>query len=186
MSKLDRCVLTTKDFSILETMKQRCLGRGDPLAEIIRRKLSGAVVMFLDDIPADVVTLNSRVTYSVDGGAPDTRIVALGEMRGSVGTLLAITNPRGLALLGLAEGESFTFCGSTGLGQTVTVEAVVYQPEAAKRNAGRMMGGGVPRDAGDFPGLRLVHSADDVSGPAPAASRRPRGSGNDDPGPSAA
>jgi regulator of nucleoside diphosphate kinase len=185
MSRSERCIFTTKDFSIIESMKQRCLGQSDPLAEIIRRKLSCAVVMFLDDIPTNVVTLNSRVTYSVDGGSPDTRIVALGEMRGSVGTLLPITNPRGLALLGLAEGESFTFCGSTGSAQTVTVEAVVYQPEAAKRNA-PLMAGGSPLDAGGFPGLRLVHSADDISGTAPAATIWPRVPDNDDPGPTAA
>jgi regulator of nucleoside diphosphate kinase len=178
MSNSDRCVLTTKDFSILEAMREQYLAQGDPLAEIIRRKLAGATVTFLDDVPANVVTLNSRVTYRIDGGVPDTRIIAHGEMRGSIGMLLTISNPRALALLGLAEGENFTFGGRSVPEQTATVEAVIYQPEAAKRNA---------RPAADvpppLPGLRLVHSADRV---APAPAWRSSGRGNDDPGPSAA
>jgi len=178
MSNTERCVLTTKDFSILEAMKERCLGRDDPLTEIIRRKLDGASVTSPDDIPADVVTLNSRVTYRVNGGAADTRIVAHGDMRGSVGTLLTLSNARGLALLGLAAGESFTFGGRSVPKQTVTVEAVIYQPEAAKRHALRMAD-----TPPALPGLRLVHSADRV---VPPPTWRPRGPGNDDPGPSAA
>jgi regulator of nucleoside diphosphate kinase len=182
MSNSDRCVLTAKDFSILDAMKERCLVEGNPLAEIIRRKLAGACVTFADDVPADIVTLNSRVTYRVDGGAPDTRIIAHGDMRGSVGMLLTISNPRGLALLGLAEGESFTFGGQSVPEQTVTVEAVIYQPEAAKRDARRMA---ESPQARTFTGLRLVHSVDRLA-TEPAKPWRPQGPGSDDPGPSAA
>lgn len=70
----EACILTTKDFTILEVMRDRCLGRDDPLAPILKRKLESATVMFREDVPAEVATLTSRVTYSVDGRDPDTRV----------------------------------------------------------------------------------------------------------------
>src|SRR5690554_8165532 len=66
MSGTENCLLTTKDFTIIEVMLERRLGRADPLAPLLRRKLSGAVVMFREDIPPTVVTLNSRVTFRVN------------------------------------------------------------------------------------------------------------------------
>ena len=57
---MDRCILTTKDFTILEVMLDRCLGRDDPLVPILRRKLDAATVVMRDDVPASVATLSSR------------------------------------------------------------------------------------------------------------------------------
>ena len=102
------CTLTTKDYTILEVMYERCLGRDDPLRPILEAKLSGACVMFREDIPPTVVTLSSRVAYRIDGGSAETRIITHGEVNGPVGGVLSITLPRDLALLGLAEGQSFT------------------------------------------------------------------------------
>ncbi|MGO4642607.1 hypothetical protein AB4Z43_29735 [Mesorhizobium sp. 2RAF45] len=52
--------LTTKDYTILEVMLDRRLGRDDPLVPILQRKLSAAIVTFREDIPANVVTLRGR------------------------------------------------------------------------------------------------------------------------------
>ena len=35
----ETCFLTTKDLTILEGMRDRCLGRDDPLAPILKRKI---------------------------------------------------------------------------------------------------------------------------------------------------
>ncbi len=177
------CLLTTKDYTILEVMLERCLGLDDPVRPILQEKLKSAVVVFADDIPTTVVTLNSRVAYRVNGGAAETRIVAHDDIRGLVGRVISITIPRGLALLGLAEGQSFCFRddGRNGGGETVTVQEVAYQPEAARREAEMMNRTAVP----PFRGLRLVHSSDD----APGAERKTATRyifTPDDPGPSAA
>ncbi|MER9444163.1 hypothetical protein NKI79_22825 [Mesorhizobium sp. M0340] len=111
MSTIDSCQLTTKDYTILEVMQERRPARGDAFSTILQRKISSAVVMFREDIPATVVTLSTRVAYRVNDGPAETRIVAHDEMRGLVGMLLPITNPRGLALLGLAEGQRETEAG---------------------------------------------------------------------------
>jgi regulator of nucleoside diphosphate kinase len=173
------CLLTTKDYTILEVMLERCLGVDDPMRPILQEKLKGAVVVFADDIPPVVVTLNSRVAYRVNDGAAETRIVAHDEIRGLVGRVISITVLRGLALLGLAEGQSFHIRGHDGAGETVTVQEVAYQPEAARREAERM------NRTAPFPGLRLVHSSDDARAAARKAATR-HVSIPDDPGPSAA
>ena len=40
----DSCILTTKDFTILEVMLDRCLGTGDPMRALISRKIESATV----------------------------------------------------------------------------------------------------------------------------------------------
>ncbi|WP_208603617.1 hypothetical protein [Mesorhizobium loti] len=96
MPIIDSCQLTTKDYTILEVMQERRPARGDTLSAILQRKISSAVVVFSEDILASVVTLSTRVAYRVNDGQAETRIVAHDEMRGLVGMLLPITNPRGL------------------------------------------------------------------------------------------
>ena len=134
MSDTETCQLTTNDYTILEVMREfHHPDRSEIVSEILHRKVSRALVMFRDDIPPTVVTLSSRVSFRVDDGPAETRIIAHDEMRGLVGMLLPITNPRGLALLGLAEGQSMTIPKADGSVETLTVQEVIYQPEAARR-----------------------------------------------------
>ena len=183
MSDTETCQLTTKDYTILEVMRERYQGRDAIMSAILQRKVSRAQVMFRDDIPPTVVTLSSRVAYRVNDGPSETRIVAHDEMRGLVGMLLPITNPRGLALLGLAEGQSITIPNPDGTLDTLTVEEVVYQPEAARRDRLKLAHGTEPRRGGSV--LRVVHSSD---GPPEKSAKKVTAVENDfdDPGPSAA
>jgi hypothetical protein len=185
MSKDQACRLTTKDYTILEVMLERCHGRDDPMTPMLRRKLAEAVVMFREDIPADVVTLSSRVTYRVNGAPSETRIVSHDEMRGLVGSVLPITNPRGLALLGLAEGQSATIERPDGTTETIAVEAVAYQPEAARREA-MQLAGSPARPVQNRPVLRIVHDSGDIPVRPAKTMISIGGGGFDDPGPSAA
>lgn len=176
MSAKPPCLLTSKDFSILDVMLERCLGLDDPLRPILQRKLADATVVFHDDIPADVVTLNSRVRYRIDDKPSETRIVSHGEMRGLVGSFLPVTHPRGVALLGLAVGQSFALERREQGVECVHLLDVIYQPEASRREKA-MLSGTASR-------LRLVHSSEPPSPPRDQpATAVP---GYDDPGPSAA
>lgn len=153
----DICVLTTKDFTILEVMRDRCLGRDDPMARLIARKLDTATVVFRDDVPADVATLSSRVSFTVNSKGPDTRVLSHDRMPGAVGLFLPITSARGLALLGLREGQSFRLAGHDGSEEEVILDAVHYQPEAARREK-ELLSQTAPRTAGR-PALRLIQGA---------------------------
>jgi regulator of nucleoside diphosphate kinase len=180
MSK-ETCILTTKDFTIIEVMRDRCLGKDDPLAPILKRKLESAIVMFRDDVPDDVATMSSRVTFSVNGRDPDTRIISHDRMTSPVGMFLPVTTLRGLALLGLAEGEHFIFTNSDGTEERILLEKVHYQPEAARRGREALERHSIGQAHGK-PSLRLIRGA--FYDRAPLVPVSP--DGFDDPGPSAA
>jgi regulator of nucleoside diphosphate kinase len=184
MSKTDNCQLTTKDYTILEVMHDCYLGDDKSMSEILQRKVSSALVMFRDDIPPTVVTLSSRVVYRVNDGPAETRIVAHDEMRGLIGMLLPITNPRGLALLGLAEGQSITIPKADGGLETLMVQEVVYQPETARRERIKLAHGADPGSGG--PVLRIVHRSAEPLDKSVAKVGTSVETGFDDPGPSAA
>ena len=171
------CILTARDFAILEAMRARCLGYEDPMARLLDRKISAARIVFGDDVPADVATLDSRVLYRVGAGEPDTRVITSDATRSPVGLFLSVAAPRGLALIGLSEGEAFELTGPAG-SEIVRLDRVLYQPEAARREKLALAAGASPEARRR--GLRLIDGA---------YADRPRPAGNggfDDPGPSAA
>lgn len=130
---IDSCMLTTKDFTILEVMLDRCLGRDDPMAPLLRRKIESAMVVFRDDVPGHVATMSSRVVFSVDGRDSDTRVISHDRMTSPIGLFLPVTTFRGLALIGLSEGQEFRLPGQDGVEEIVRLEKVLYQPETARR-----------------------------------------------------
>jgi regulator of nucleoside diphosphate kinase len=177
----DTCILTTKDFTIIEIMRDRCLGQDDPLAPILKRKIESAIVMFRDDVPDYVATMSSRVTFSVNGRDPDTRIISHDRMASPIGMFLPATTLRGLALLGLAEGEHFVLTNGDGIEERILLEKVHYQPEAARREKEALARHSIGQVHGRPP-LRLIRGAFYDQQPVAAVSS----DGFDGPGPSAA
>lgn len=174
------CTLTTKDFTILETMRDRCLGRDDPFVSILKRKIESAMVVFRDDLPGNFASLNSRVTFSVDGRDPDTRVISRDRTASPVGMSLPITTLRGLALLGLSEGQEIVVTNIEGVEERILLEKVHYQPEAARRAEDAMRRVSPPPQR--KPMLRVIYGTfHDQPRPVPASPTGP-----DDPGPSAA
>ena len=129
----ETCILTNIDFTVLEFMRGRCRGTDDPLASIIKRKIESAIVVFHSDVPCDVATLNSRVTFSVNGGDRDTRVLSSNGMESPVGMSLPITTQRGLALLGLTIGHGFTIMNMNGVEERIRLEKILYQPSTSRR-----------------------------------------------------
>lgn len=180
---MTECQLTTKDFAIVKTMLDRLAWLGGPLVDLLRRKLASAQVVFSNEADADVVTLITRVVFSVDGGAPHTRVVTHGPMEGMVGLTIPITVPRGLALLGLRKGQSISVDCGRGLTETIRVDDILYQPRISRPEA-ELPQSDVPVPARRFPVLVFSSDARRTLG-APKKIRQTSG-GGDDPGPSAA
>lgn len=128
----DACILTTKDFTILEVMLDRCSDRNGTMGTLLRRKIDEATVVFSEDIASTVATLGSRVAFRMDDGQPDSRILSHDRMASSVGLFLPITSPVGLALLGLSEGQEFVLRTAEGQ-RRILLETLLYQPETARR-----------------------------------------------------
>lgn len=167
-------LLTSKDFALLENLMQQW---GEPFAgaaEIIRRKLSNATLVFPADAPPDVVTLNSRVRFRVGSGHSEERVLVAGPSEEVYGMTLLLASPRGLALIGASAGQTVEAIRRDGEVEQIFIEAVLYQPEQAR-----------PR-----PALQVVNGGVSDSTLRPAAVKKPAPpryfGGDDDPGPSAA
>lgn len=174
-----RCHLTMKDYTILEVMLARDKGHSEAITDLLRRKLATAKVVFQDEISPRVATINSRIDYRIDGGQVESRVLSHGEVEPAPGITLPVSTLRGLALLGQAEGEPITVHRSDGETEVLTIERVAYQPESARKQTAHL-GRCAPGEQSAF---RLTHLTDRL--PHRDASAH-RGSGGDDPGPSAA
>ena len=133
MSKPSRCRLTTKDLSILEAILERDPHYKEAFLRLLRQKLSTATVVFQEDIGSDVATINSRVEFTVDGGAPENRILIHREENAVTGLTLPITTIRSLALLGLSADEAIMVERLDGGIEEVRLTKVCHQPEASRK-----------------------------------------------------
>ncbi len=172
------CQLTAKDFSVLEGMMDRLEAQAladAAIARLLRRKLATARICFRDDVDPRVATINSRIQLRVGEGSAETRVLTHGGESALPGTALPISSLRGLAVLGLMEGDTISVEGTDGKSEVLHVVRVVHQPEAARLTN--------PRG-----GLRLVSGTLTESGRADEISARATSEGpeGDDPGPSAA
>ncbi|MER2535977.1 MAG: nucleoside-diphosphate kinase [Rhizobiaceae bacterium] len=176
----DACILTTKDFTILEVMLDRSSDPAEAMTLLLRRKLDAATVVFREDVPPQVATLSSRVSFAVDGGEADSRILSHDRMTSPVGLYLPITTLRGLALLGLAEGQAIRVANRDGVAERIRLDQVLYQPESARRaqeavelratpQARRTMLRVIPGTLAQQPALARAHAIDDGDDPGPSA-----------------
>lgn len=150
----DNFILTTKDFTILEALCDNPHGHYDQLVPLIRHKIAKAIVVFRDDLPDEIASINSRVRFRANGGESDTRVLATGQATGPVGMFLPITTLRGLAPLGLREGQEMSYLNTNSVSEKMLLEKVEYQPEASRRE--RQAFGREESTAGPRPFLRLV------------------------------
>lgn len=175
--------LTTKDHGILQAMLERYKGPHSHFAQLLERKIRASAIYFSDDIPPGVVTLNTRLTYRVNGVLAGPHIIVDRKDDTLPDDALSLYTIRGLALLGLAERTKV----SVPLGQNVVeelrIEDVLSQPEAEFRN--RQSARGMVQ--GDSAG-RTGNVISFPRGPAPALMAFSGSSSpdDDDPGPRAA
>jgi regulator of nucleoside diphosphate kinase len=103
--------------------------------EALRRKVNTARVVRSDDIPANVVTLHSRVRVVDLDDAGDATYTVVMDGQAST-TTIPVTSPIGVALLGRREGDEIGYRLDSDL-RRLRIEDVLYQPEAAARPSGR-------------------------------------------------
>jgi regulator of nucleoside diphosphate kinase len=188
------CVTTGDRARLLALLS----AEGDSANRIVRRalirKLWLATICAPDALPADVVTMHSRVIYRRHIGEPsEERRLCFSDENVPASSALPILTPLGTAMLGLRAGSSASYEIAGGIRLSLVVERVAYQPEAAQRYAGvpvcdwpssRRSGGtvdaraaGVPFGTGDGEVLSLT---------ARVRTRPIAVDPDDDPGPQAA
>lgn len=165
MSTENPIQLSPQAIFTLEALLSSYSGHAHLLTSAIRRKLACAEIRFPDDLDADVVTLGSRVLFTIDDSLPhDRRLVREDQYVPGQGHQ-TIASLRGIAMLGLRSGMRAEIdCGNRI--ETIDILDVPFQPESMGNQSRQH--------------LRLV--SDRAVSPAPSIWRR----SGDDPGPSAA
>lgn len=127
-------VLTRPDYQRLSAFAGSARSGFLEVSEALSLELERARIVESTKIPANVVTMNARVTVR-DEQSGKTRTFTLvypKEEDSRVGNLSVLT-PAGVALLGLSAGDTATWTTRDGQTKRLTVCEVLYQPEADGR-----------------------------------------------------
>ena len=95
------------------------------------QELDRAKVVPSQEIPATVVTMNSRVALvDLDSMEEETYTLVFPEAADGTGDKISILAPIGTAMLGYSVGDTFEWEVPAGM-RRLRVERILYQPEAA-------------------------------------------------------
>lgn len=123
-------IVTRLDLRRLEQLIDG-LGAGHPAAESLEAELTRARVVEEAQVPAGVVTMNSRVRCREEGSGKEYTLRLVYPHDAGKDDTVSILAPVGCALLGLSVGQHIDWPGPAGKPLTLTLLAVDYQPEAA-------------------------------------------------------
>lgn len=124
--------LTARSASVLTAMLDHAAAAQPAFTALLRRKLGRSSICFGSDIPQDVVTLNSHVLYTVDGELAGPHLIVSSEGDDFPDYALSIHEIRGLALLGLREGQSITVEEDDDAPTMLSVVKVGFQSESTE------------------------------------------------------
>lgn len=122
--------ITEADMSRLQPLIERMKGGRDDLKHL-QQELERAKVVLPREVPADVVTMNSKVRVrDMHTGEEDTYTLVFPEQADIEAGKISVVAPIGTAMLGQRVGDEFQWQVPGGTVK-LRVEAVPYQPEAA-------------------------------------------------------
>ena len=106
------------------------VGRDAAAAQQLETEIDRAVVVPSDTVPADVVTMNSRVVFEDETGRRrEVELVYPWEAEPRRGRI-SILAPVGVALLGLSVGQAIEWPMPNGRTASLRIVSLLYQPEA--------------------------------------------------------
>lgn len=125
-------IISELDYSRIENLLQATSGIPANVKMALLTELERAELVAPEQIPANVVTMNSQVKFSVisTGVTFTLKLVYPKDMDDS-GNTISILAPVGSAMLGLKEGEEINWPDGQGGMLQVRIEAIEYQPERA-------------------------------------------------------
>lgn len=130
MNSAPAITITRLDLQRLERLLDSLEDFG-PGAEALEKELARAQVVGHDEIPAGVVTMNSRVHCREESSGKDYHLTLVYPQDAGGDGTVSILAPVGSALLGLSVGQHIDWPVPGGKQLKLTLLAVEYQPEAA-------------------------------------------------------
>ncbi len=118
-------IIGTDDYTALLYAATVALRRGDANASFLIAELRRADIRRPDEVPDDVASVGSRVTFRVNGRAKAVTKIVVGEADAPRRNEVSVMTPLGAALLGLRAGDRMPFrARQNGPPWEVAVEAV--------------------------------------------------------------
>ena len=107
------------------------IGRDAAAAQQLETEIDRAVVVPSDEVPTDVVTMNSRIVFEDETGRRrEVELVYPWEAEPRRGRI-SILAPVGVALVGISVGQAIEWPMPNGRTALLRIVSVLYQPEAA-------------------------------------------------------
>lgn len=133
MAKDRKIYVTTQDMKRLHALLEGTASqRNAEAAEALESELAGAEVLPPEKIPADVVTMNSKVRFSDEetGQLREITLVYPKDADPSQNKI-SILAPVGAAIIGLSVGQTIDWPMPGGRVRRLKIVEVLFQPEAA-------------------------------------------------------
>lgn len=132
MSRKPPITLSSLDLERLETLIEATPDHAFPGKDALLEELGRATVLAPEQMPPDVVTMNSTVRFSVADSDREFRLTLVYPRDAAGGNeRISVLAPVGSALLGLSAGDALDWPLPGGETTTVRVIEVTYQPERA-------------------------------------------------------
>lgn len=130
MNNKPRIIVSSRDADrlsqLLESLPEDAQSSG---RDALMSELDRAHIVAPEEVPANVVTMNSTVRFRVAGSDREfSRTLVYPRDQGQ-GDSISIMAPVGSALLGMTEGETIAWPKPGGEPMTVEIIEVTYQPE---------------------------------------------------------
>ena len=131
MSSKPPIVISSLDMERIEALLERMPPVQAAQYEDLRGELDRADVVQPSDMPADVVTMNSVVTFKDDDSSDELTISLVYPSGAGVPGTVSVLAPVGSALLGLRVGQHIEWPTPDGRRRHLRVLEIEYQPEAS-------------------------------------------------------
>jgi regulator of nucleoside diphosphate kinase len=130
----DIVLTATDERRLAQLLQAKASELDDDTLELLEDELQRATIVESWEIPADVVTMNSVVSFEdvETGQLSEVSLVYPSAASGKEGRV-SILAPIGSALLGLSVGDAIEWPVPGGRSRRLRVTAVHYQPEAEGR-----------------------------------------------------
>ncbi|TCN18048.1 GreA/GreB family elongation factor [Sinorhizobium americanum] len=125
MSNRLQCYLTPNDHAVLREILDQTTS-DNAYRRLLRRKLAQAEIT-PRNVPDDVVTINSRVTFCVDAGVPRTANLVRNDGQDFPNYTVSVESLLGLGLLGLGAGRAIAVETEAGGLQKINVIGIDFQ-----------------------------------------------------------
>ncbi len=123
-----RILITDQDFERLSLLVQHTESK---ISESLEEELARATIVPQKEIPEDVVTMNSKIRFTIEDSGKESEVTLVYPKDADVTCgQISVLAPTGMALIGLKVGQAIEWPMPNG-SRKLKVTSVFYQPEAA-------------------------------------------------------